>query len=113
MKRLRFLLPFLAFAFIIFFFWRGLGNDPNLLPSKLINHPVPIFHGPSLEEGSNVSDSFIRGKITLLNIWASWCTACQVEHPFLMDMSKKMDVQIFGLNYKDDRSLAKNFLKKM
>ncbi len=112
-NRLRFLLPLLIFGSIMFFLWRGLGKDPNLLPSKLINKKVPLFHAPSLEENFGVASQFFKGKVTLLNVWATWCFACQIEHPLLVDIAKKEGIQLYGLDYKDERQAAKKYLEEM
>jgi cytochrome c biogenesis protein CcmG, thiol:disulfide interchange protein DsbE len=113
MIRLRFVLPLAVFILIVCFFWRGLGKDPNLLPSILIGHPLPSFTAPSLENNATMTHRIFNGKTILLNVWASWCAACQLEHPLLMDIAKKEGVQLYGMNYKDERQAAKKYLAIM
>lgn len=112
MFRIRFILPLVIFGILVAFLWKGLARDPNLLPSALIGQPVPIFQASSLE-GRKVTHESFKGTVTLLNVWATDCDACQVEHPFLIDIAKKEGIQVVGLNYKDNRQAANHFLSKM
>ena len=99
---------------MIIFFWVGLKKDPNLLPSMLVNKSVPLFSAISLSNSDEViNSSELSGKITLLNIWASWCQACQIEHPILIDLAKANNIQLYGLDYKDERQSALSFLAKV
>ena len=97
-------LPLFIFLFVAVFLGIGLTRDPSLVPSPLIGKPVPPFALPLLEDEQQVfqSEDF-KGRVSLLNIWASWCVTCRAEHPLLMDMSKKNLVTMYGLNYKDER----------
>jgi cytochrome c biogenesis protein CcmG, thiol:disulfide interchange protein DsbE len=111
-------LPLTLFAALaVFLSLRLYAGDPSNVPSALIGKPVPVFSLPPLEglrkgdaamPGLN-KDDFKRG-ITLVNVWASWCGPCRDEHPLLMDMAKRPDVQLVGINYKDDPSNALRFL---
>lgn len=109
--RIMLMLPLIMFLVILFFFWRGMNRDPNLLPSMLVDQPMLAFSAPSLEDNSINTASF-NGKITLLNVWATWCDTCKLEQPFLMELAKNPNIQIFGLDYKDQRSAAINYLQK-
>ena len=84
MKRLLMLLPLVVFLIIAVFLYRGLFLDPSELPSALIGKPVPSFSLPSVEDEQRlISQEDLKGKPALLNVWATWCVACKVEHPVL------------------------------
>ncbi len=107
------LIPVVAFAALAALFWRGLSGNPSEIPSALINKPVPEFSLPAIEglgpPGFDTA-ALKQGGVTLVNVWASWCGPCRVEHPFLMELSKRSDVKLLGLNYKDDPENARRFL---
>lgn len=109
-NRILLLLPLVLFIAIVFFFRAGMGRDPNLLPSMLVDKMLPAFSASSLENNIIRSEDLI-GKITVLNVWASWCEACKVEQPFLMELTKNKSIQIYGLDYKDRRADAKRYLQ--
>ena len=105
------LLVVVFLLFIGFFAW-ALNNISSELPSQLIDRPVPTFAVKDLlvEETLHTSDLFL-GKMSLLNVWASWCAACYSEHPYWGDYAKRPDLQIVGLNYSDKRDKALEFLQ--
>jgi cytochrome c biogenesis protein CcmG, thiol:disulfide interchange protein DsbE len=107
------LLPLFIFLAIGVLFWRGLSGDPSTLPSTLIGRPVPAFDLPPVA-GLNVpglSDSGLRvGQVTIVNIWASWCAPCRQEHPLLMELSRRPDIRLVGINNKDEAANAARFL---
>jgi cytochrome c biogenesis protein CcmG/thiol:disulfide interchange protein DsbE len=109
---LTFLAPLIIFAALVALLVFGLGNDPRKVPSPLIGKPVPEFSLPELTDpGRQVSDADLRGKISLVNVWASWCTSCRAEHQALMALSEIPDFQIVGLNWKDDAATANQVLR--
>lgn len=93
-------------------FFVGLKLDPNELPSVLIGKPVPEFSLPSLQDPEkNITPETMKGKPYLLNVWATWCPSCKVEHPYLIKLAEA-GVPIYGVNYKDDTEEARRLLKR-
>jgi cytochrome c biogenesis protein CcmG/thiol:disulfide interchange protein DsbE len=89
---------------LVGFFAVGLRRDPREVPSPFIDKPAPEFKLTELHAADRTfGPDNMRGKVWLLNVWASWCVSCQAEHPLLVDMSKRGAVPIIGLNYKDKR----------
>ena len=110
---MKFAVPLILFAALVGFLAVGLWRDPRLLPSPLIDKPAPAFHLARLDEpGRTFSPQELHGKVWLLNTWASWCVSCRQEHPLLMALSQAGVVPIYGLNYKDDRDDALDWLKQ-
>jgi cytochrome c biogenesis protein CcmG/thiol:disulfide interchange protein DsbE len=98
------LIPLVLFAVLVVFLAIGLGHDPHKLPSALINQPAPEFALPELRDPSKIiSPEQMRGKVWLLNVWASWCIGCREEHPFLLEIARSGAVPIYGLTWKDKR----------
>ncbi len=95
-------LPLAVFVVMLGFLGVGLTLKPRELPSALIDQPVPPFKLPVLASpGQFVGPEDMRGQVWLLNVWASWCVACQAEHPVLMDFARAQRTPLLGLNYKD------------
>ena len=104
---LRYLIPLVIFVVLAVFLAIGLTRDPHELKSVLINKPAPTFRVPQLKAADKmISNEDMRGKVWLLNVWASWCVACREEHPYLLEYAKSGVVPIYGLNYKDRREDA-------
>ena len=104
---LRYLIPLALFLVLVVFLAIGLTRDPHELPSALVNKPAPTFRLPQLKDPTKTfSAEDMRGKVWLLNVWASWCIACRDEHPLLGEYAKSGAVPIYGLNYKDKREDA-------
>ena len=102
-KRWLYLLPLGIFGILMVFFFVGLGLNPRLLPSPLIGQAAPEFSLPKLSNPNEViQQTDLQGKVSLLNIWATWCTSCRQEHPVLMEIAASKEVPIYGLYYKDD-----------
>ena len=110
---LRFLAPFVVFVALVAFFFVGLNRDPREIPSPLVNQAAPAFSLQQLQVPSQqFSPAAMRGQVWLFNVWASWCVSCRAEHPVLMALAKTKLVPIVGLNYKDQRSDALQWLKQ-
>ena len=105
MKRLWFLIPLAAFFALAAILAQGLKLDPHEVPSPLIDKPAPAFALTRLDDATQtIRLADMRGKVWMLNVWASWCVSCREEHPLLVEFSKKHVVPIYGLDYKDQRT---------
>lgn len=131
MERFKLFIPLIIFVVLAAMLYWGLGRDPLAMPSALISRPVPTFQLPELraeiaieQQGGEVSaakpqmntgdildENIFLGQVSLLNVWATWCVSCRVEHPYLMDIAET-GVRIIGLNYKDEVGPAQQWLKK-
>ncbi len=110
MERFKLFLPLLIFVVLASVLYWALGRDPNAMPSALVNRPVPAFSLPSLNNPEVIlSEDLFAEQVTLLNVWATWCYACRVEHPFLQRLAND-GIPIIGLNYKDDNAAARAWL---
>jgi cytochrome c biogenesis protein CcmG/thiol:disulfide interchange protein DsbE len=111
---LRYLIPLVLFLVLAGFLAIGLTRDPHELKSVLINKPAPTFRLPQLNgAGQSISSEDMRGKVWLLNVWASWCVACREEHPWLIKYAQSEVVPIYGLNYKDRSEDAIEWLEDL
>ncbi|HEY0376367.1 MAG TPA: DsbE family thiol:disulfide interchange protein [Pyrinomonadaceae bacterium] len=109
----KFLLPLILFLALAVFLFIGLSRDPSEIPSPLLDKPAPAFNLPQLADPQrSFKSEEMRGKVWLLNVWASWCEACRDEHPVLLELARSRVVPIYGLNYKDERRDALNWLEE-
>jgi len=108
----RFLVPLGIFIVLVVFLAVGLGLNPREVPSPLINKPAPAFRLPQLHQPDKTfSQQDMKGKVWLLNVWASWCVSCREEHPLLVELARSNVVPVYGLNYKDKPEDALAWLK--
>lgn len=106
MNRLALFVPLALFVGLSLVLLLGLDKDPTELPSALVGEPFPAFNLPSLkDEQSTLTEQDLKGDVLLVNVWATWCFACRIEHPMLNKLSQQ-GVKIVGLNYKDQRAGA-------
>jgi cytochrome c biogenesis protein CcmG/thiol:disulfide interchange protein DsbE len=106
-----FLLPLLVFAGLAVGLGWGLTRNPEVLPSPLIGKPVPEFELPPVQGRTlGLSSPDLKGEVSLVNVFASWCTACRYEHPVFMRIKEEGVVPIHGINYKDRPDDAANWL---
>lgn len=112
---MRYLIPLGLFLVLVVFLAIGLRRDPDTkLPSALINKPAPTFRLPQLKDPSKTfSAEDMRGKVWLLNVWASWCVGCRDEHGWLLEYARSGVVPIYGLNYKDKQDDAVAWLEEL
>ena len=119
-RNLLVLLPLLVFIGIAVLFLFGLGDgDPSKLPSALIGKPVPVTNLPPIAELNQngkpvpgLTNATLNGKVSLVNVWASWCVPCHDEVPFLEQLSHDKRIQLVGINYKDAADNARRFLNR-
>src|SRR4051812_26370547 len=111
-------LPLVLFAALAAVFWFRLGNgDPSRIPSALIGRPAPQTKLPPLEgltgNGAPIpglDPAAFKGKVSVVNVWASWCVPCHDEAPLLTELGRDKRLQIVGINYKDSADNARRFL---
>jgi cytochrome c biogenesis protein CcmG/thiol:disulfide interchange protein DsbE len=102
-KTWRFAVPLAIFVLLVGFLWAGLSRDPREVPSPLIGKPAPAFALATLHDpGKSLGTADMKGQVWLLNVWASWCVSCRVEHPLLMQLAQAKAVPVIGLAYKDN-----------
>ncbi len=110
-------LPLLLFIALAGLLYAGVRlsatRDPNVLPSPLIDRPAPEFNLPTLHAPEqSISRADLLGKPYLLNVWASWCAACRLEHPVIERISAEGKIQVIGFNYKDETADATRWLQQ-
>ena len=111
---LRFVAPLVVFGLMVVVFWLGLGRDPSVVPSPLIGKPAPAFSLPRLNDpGQMLSDADLRGQVSLVNVWGTWCVGCRQEHDTLLAIAASGEVPIYGLNWKDDTLQARAWLQRL
>ena len=107
MKKLLDILPLVIFVTLIIVLFSFLSNEDDQLETALIDESFPEFSLTSLTDKTKVlTKSDISELPALINVWATWCIACKVEHPFLMQLKEESILPIYGLNYKDNRNKA-------
>lgn len=122
-------IPLGLFLVLAIFLWRGLGISSDMLPSALLNKPIPHFQLKTLEKPGQIekihskrkkmlnataippqTEAIFKGKVSVLHVWASWCGICYSEHSFWRNLQDETSFQIIGLNYKDDWERALQWL---
>ncbi|WP_298445000.1 DsbE family thiol:disulfide interchange protein [uncultured Ferrimonas sp.] len=113
MKRLVLFVPLLIFIGVAAFLFQGLYLNPKELDSALVGKPVPQFQLQQLEDPAvMLSNADLKGDVYLLNVWATWCPSCKYEHPFLNKLKRRGELPIYGVNYRDERAPAINYLAR-
>ena len=111
---LRFIIPIGLFVALAVFLFIGLSRDKETLPSPLIGKPAPQFELPRVEDPSQkISSREFAGRPYVVNIWGSWCFACREEHAALMEIARRGEIPLIGLNWKDELPLAQQWLKQL
>jgi cytochrome c biogenesis protein CcmG/thiol:disulfide interchange protein DsbE len=107
-------IPFIIFLLILYFMYRGLSLSPTTIPSPLLDKPVPEFSLPSLLTSEhNLTNNSFQGENYLINVWATWCIGCRIEHDYLKFIAISSGLPILGLNWRDDKDLALNWLTEL
>jgi cytochrome c biogenesis protein CcmG/thiol:disulfide interchange protein DsbE len=107
----RFLIPVFGFGLLVVVFAIGLTRDPSVVPSPFIGKPAPAFDLSRLgAPAERVTDADMLGRVSLLNVWATWCVGCRQEHATLLEIAALGDVPIYGLNWKDNYDDALRWL---
>jgi cytochrome c biogenesis protein CcmG/thiol:disulfide interchange protein DsbE len=110
-RRIRAVSIAVVFAALLALLYAGLHHDPHMIPSPLIDKPAPQFTAQLVEPTTGTfSPSQLKGKVWLLNVWASWCVSCREEHPLLLAYAHAQHVPLIGLDYKDDPVAARHWL---
>jgi len=110
--RLRYFIPLIVVVGVIGLFWIGLHRDPGRIPSPLINEPAPEFALPTLRDPARkLTTEHLKGRVTLVNVWASWCISCRAEVRVLKSLARRDVVPIIGIDYKDKRPNALKWLQ--
>ena len=119
-KRVIYLAPLSLFLVMAVYFAIGLTKDPKILPSALIDKLVPEFSLPPIDNGTPQgygkgfsSEDLKKGGISVVNVFASWCLPCRVEHPFITKLAKMNVAKVYGLNFKDAPKYALKWLKEL
>jgi len=111
---MRYLLPLGIFIVLVIFLGIGLKLDPHEVPSPLIGKPAPQFNLPQLHAPEkSFSPEQMKGKVWLLNVWASWCVSCRQEHVYLTEFARTGVVEVVGLDYKDEPQDGKKWLSQL
>lgn len=109
----RFLLPLGIFIVLLGFLGAGLKLKPREVPSPFIGKPAPAFRLPQLHAPDQfLSPEDLKGKVWLLNVWASWCVSCRQEHPVLLELKRSGIVAVYGLDYKDEPEAGLEWLRR-
>ncbi|EPJ46678.1 MAG: cytochrome C biogenesis protein CcmG [Osedax symbiont Rs2] len=113
MRRVLLFIPLVICIVLGFLFVKGLSLNPTELPSAKIGKPFPAFSLATIRNANEVlTEASLTGAVRLVNVWATWCPTCKQEHSFLNKLAQTEGVEIIGINYKDQRSKASQWLKR-
>lgn len=117
MGRLKLFIPLILFSLmagLFLFVLQDKDYDPQALPSALIDKPMPDFElAELLDDSRMLSVVDLKGEVALVNVWATWCGSCRVEHPYLNRLAEQEKIAIYGVNYKDESDAARRWLAKL
>ena len=110
----RYLLPLIGVVVLIPILILGLQSDPSELPSQFIGKPAPQFDLPTLgNPQQRISTADLKGQVSVVNIWATWCVGCRAEHDFLMRLFRENSIPIYAINWRDNSADALNWLAQL
>ena len=106
--RARFYLPVAGFVLLAVALAAGFTlRDPHFLPSAMINHPIGPFKLATLKDSTRIiTNADLKGQVSLLNVWATWCPNCVIEHPEMIRISREENIRLIGVDYHDERGKA-------
>ena len=104
-------MPLIIFGLLVALLWYGLSLNPRLVPSPFVGKAAPEFELPLLNEAGKLTHEDLKGDITLLNVFASWCFACRQEHEAITHLSRQ-GLRVIGFNYKDAPEDATAWLRQ-
>ena len=113
---MRYIAPLVVFGLLVVLFVKGLDPERNIneLPSPFLGKDAPTFDLPRLKmPQERVSSGDYAGEFALVNFWATWCVGCREEHPFLMELSRETDIPIYGIDWRDQRQPALDWLERL
>ena len=107
------IVPLAVFLSAAIFMALGLRNDPHALPSTMIDRPMPNFELTAIAPGKDVlAPEDLRGQVSLINVFGSWCSSCVAEHPTLMDLAESSNVPIYGVDWRDKPGAGQAWLDR-
>ncbi len=110
---MRGIIPLMLFGLLILGMAFGLTRDPSVIPSEMVDRPMPAFVLPSLyEDKLDITEAVFDGEISLLNVFGSWCSACVTEHPKLVEIGESTDIQLVGIDWRDTRKAGQAWLRR-
>jgi len=108
------IIPLIIFLVIGIFLFLSLNTNPNKLPSPLVGKMFPVLEGVDFHTNEKVKfNDLMTNHITLVNVWASWCVTCRKEHEIIMNIAKNNNLKLIGINYKDTKNDAEEYLQVM
>jgi cytochrome c biogenesis protein CcmG/thiol:disulfide interchange protein DsbE len=112
-NRIKLFIPIIIFATLAAFLYPAIWSEPNKLPDVTIGKHIPEFQLATLDSElkENIDHNALLGSPFIMNVWATWCAVCVVEHPFLYSLYES-GIKIVGINYKDESDLARAWLEK-
>jgi cytochrome c biogenesis protein CcmG/thiol:disulfide interchange protein DsbE len=114
MRYVVYAIPILVFVAIGAVFYKGLDLNPTFIPSPLLDKPAPVYELPTLRDPSvTTGTNDLLGKVSLVNVWATWCSGCRQEHGFLTELARQNILPIYGVNWRDDRNSALDWLNTL
>ena len=112
MNHMKALIPLGLFVGLVVFLAIGLTRDPAALPTEMIDRPFPDFSMSTLHDADRVvTEDIVQGQVSLVNIFGSWCTACVIEHPKLIEIGNQGRVKLIGVNWRDDREKGQRWIE--